>query len=111
MAFPKFRAFDVKDDTGLRWLQPRWGGWRRVLMRDACPYCFGPSNSVDHVFTKRERKRRVHYDIDDIVGACKQCNHDRGPIPLVIYLAIRQLQRPGLKKAAATYWNPPAPLQ
>ncbi len=75
------------------WNAPGWyGGWRVVLKRDPCVYCYGASDTVEHVRPRANRKHRGMEELDNIVGACRHCNQDKGAMPLLIFLALRVLR-------------------
>ena len=83
----------MSSDNPLPWLKPWWGGWQHVVMRDPCVYCGGKSTTIEHVIARHgTRPRRIAQPDTVIVGACRQCNADRGSMPMMLYLTLRCLR-------------------
>lgn len=66
-----------------------WAGWNEVLKRDPCAYCYGPSENLEHPVARMGR-RAGQYRAAVIVGACRVCNQDKGSMPLLWYLLLRE---------------------
>lgn len=77
----------------LWWLwTDRFGGWAHVLRRDPCAYCGAKATTIDHIRPRHGRSRDYYSDIGNLTGACGPCNQDKGTMPLLVYLALRQLR-------------------
>lgn len=57
--------------------------WVRTLLRDPCPYCGRPSQTVEHVVPV---SLGGAVDETNLVGACRPCNSSKGPKSLLSYL-------------------------
>lgn len=87
---------------GFRYRGWRFGAeperWKTVVRRDPCPYCYAPSETVEHVTPLAQGG---HDRPDNLVGACKRCNGLKGTLPLLTFLLIRQ-GRPPLRPVPPT---------
>lgn len=82
--------------------------WRDIVRHDPCAWCGHPgseSATVDHVVTRADGGSD-HWD--NLVGACRACNNERGASTVLQYLAKRacldRLRR-GSRVPLATIWD------
>jgi 5-methylcytosine-specific restriction endonuclease McrA len=56
--------------VGYRWVDLS-REWREIVRRDPCPFCYEPSNTIDHVEPLSKGGRD---SIHNVVGMCHRCN-------------------------------------
>lgn len=60
-----------------------------MLKLDPCPYCYQPSDSVEHVVPRSQGGSATY---SNKVGACKRCNNQRSSVPFLVWI-IRMRKR------------------
>ncbi len=69
--------------------------WRAVVTADPCVYCVAWANNfrgndqmtAEHVIPRSQGGRRTAWQ--NIVGAHKSCNHERGDMPLLLFMLMK----------------------
>jgi hypothetical protein len=61
-----------------------------VLRRDPCPYCGGTSDEVDHILPISLGGANGW---ENRTGSCAACNRQKGSLPLLLFLLLRQRRR------------------
>ncbi len=62
--------------------------WMRLIRRDPCAYCGGPSGTVDHIRPRCRPDRTTHRWVN-WTGACARCNHAKRDRLMLLFLLSR----------------------
>jgi 5-methylcytosine-specific restriction endonuclease McrA len=58
-----------------------------IARKDPCAYCGMPSETIDHIIP---RGRGGLDRWDNLAGACRRCNHEKGSQSMLLFLAKRE---------------------
>lgn len=85
----RYVASDLPSDYWRSMPQTSQASWKRVLMRDPCSYCGGPSDTVDHIVP---RISDGEDDSGNLTGACASCNSSKWVRPLLRHFLVRLVE-------------------
>lgn len=79
--------------------------YARRLRQDPCSYCGGEGGTVDHI----EPYSRAGGGAMNLTGACDRCNVDKGEMPMLLWMAERNLAKQQ-EQAGAQLYREDAPV-
>lgn len=60
--------------------------YKRVLRKDPCAYCGGPSGTIDHITPRSQGGPNRH---TNLAAACQRCNSRKADRSLLTFLTLR----------------------